>query len=133
MAKASLLDDSYWRSVQINSVNGTVCSYELLNEDQDSAQNVFEIQIAGLKNAQIGLYYGQYNDSGSLDAEYFDVSMVRGGASSSILKEQLSDYKRLIDMKIFDSNDCADLLHCTVSSTDADIEDRYIQLMLSKA
>ena len=36
-------------------------------------------------------------------------------------------------MKIFDQSDCADLLHCTSSSSDVSNSDRYIQLMLSKA
>ena len=36
-------------------------------------------------------------------------------------------------MKIFDAADCNDLLHCTVSTVDINDEDRYIQLMLSKA
>ena len=36
-------------------------------------------------------------------------------------------------MKIFDVRDCADLLHCTVSSTDSTDPKRFIQLMLSKA
>lgn len=33
VATASILDDSYWRSISVNSENGTVCSYQLLNSD----------------------------------------------------------------------------------------------------
>ena len=43
VAKASLIDDSYWRGLDINSENGTVCSYELMNEDDDMTNNVFEL------------------------------------------------------------------------------------------
>ena len=52
------MDDSYWRAININSENGTVCSYELLNSNDDKTDNVFEIQLSGLKNVEIGLYYG---------------------------------------------------------------------------
>ena len=41
-------------------------------------------------------------------------------------------YSRVVDMKIFDVNDCADILHCTVSSDEEDSE-QYMQLMLSEA
>ena len=58
VAKATLIDDSYWRSIEVNSENGTVCSYQLLNSDSKDSNNVFEIQLSNLKNAQIGLYYG---------------------------------------------------------------------------
>ena len=58
VAKASLIDDSYWRSIEVMSENGTVCSYQLLNSDAKDSNNVFEIQLSNLKNAQIGLYYG---------------------------------------------------------------------------
>lgn len=58
VAKASLIDDSYWRSIDINSEHGTVCSYQLLNSDTDTTNNVFEVQLSGMKNAEIGLYYG---------------------------------------------------------------------------
>ena len=43
VARASLIDDSYWRGLDINSENGTVCSYELMNEDDDMTNNVFEL------------------------------------------------------------------------------------------
>ena len=43
VARASLLDDSYWRTIKVNSLQGTVCSYELINQDADSASNVYEI------------------------------------------------------------------------------------------
>ena len=43
VAKASLIDDSYWRSIEVNSDNGTVCSYQLLNTDSNDTNNVFEI------------------------------------------------------------------------------------------
>ena len=58
VAQVSLIDDSYWRSIEVNSVNGTVCSYQLLNSDIEKTNNVFEVQLSGLKNVQIGLYYG---------------------------------------------------------------------------
>ena len=41
----------------------------------------------------------------------------------------MEDYVRFIDMKIFDPEDCRDLLHCTVGGEDSN----YIQFMLSKA
>ena len=31
VAKAGIIDDSYWRTLHINSQNGNVCSYRLLN------------------------------------------------------------------------------------------------------
>lgn len=43
VAKATLIDDSYWRSLDVNSENGTVCSYRLLNEDSYTSNNVFEL------------------------------------------------------------------------------------------
>ena len=58
VAKANLIDDSYWRSIEVMSENGTVCSYQLLNSNSNNSNNVFEIQLSNLKNAQIGLYYG---------------------------------------------------------------------------
>ena len=102
VATASILDDSYWRSITVNSENGTVCSYQLLNGDSETKNNVFEIQLSGLENAQIGLYYGQYAYSGSDEAEYFDVTFeAPNAASSATLEQQISEYSRLIDMKIF--------------------------------
>ena len=58
VAKASLIDDSYWRALDINSENGTVCSYQLLYEDNYTTNNVFELQLSGLSNVEVGLYYG---------------------------------------------------------------------------
>ena len=78
---------------------------------------------------QIGLYYGQYKYH---TLEGFDVVFESTSATDELSK-QLSEYTRLIDMKIFDPADCNDLLHCTVSTIDLKDEDRYIQLMLSKA
>ena len=43
VTKASLIDDSYWRGLDVNSENGTVCSYQLLNEDKFTTNNVFEL------------------------------------------------------------------------------------------
>ena len=43
VARASLIDDSYWRGLDINSENGTVCSYKLMNEDDAMTNNVFEL------------------------------------------------------------------------------------------
>ena len=60
VAKATLIDDSYWRGIDVKSENGTVCSYQLLNEDSNTSNNVFELQISKMQNVQIGLYYGQY-------------------------------------------------------------------------
>jgi len=86
----------------VNSENGTVCSYQLMNGDSETKNNVFEIQLSGLENAQIGLYYGQYAYSGSDEAEYFDVTFeAPNAASSATLEQQISEYSRLIDMKIF--------------------------------
>ena len=31
VAKAGVIDDSYWRTLHVNSEEGTVCSYRLLN------------------------------------------------------------------------------------------------------
>jgi len=45
----------------------------------------------------------------------------------------MTEYSRLIDMKIFNVSDCEELLHCTMSSSDLSGADSYIQLMLSKA
>jgi len=42
VARVPLLDDSYWRSIVVNSINDTVCSYELVNSNT-AASNVFEI------------------------------------------------------------------------------------------
>ena len=63
MAEASLIDDSYWREIVINSEQGTVCSYQLINQDKREANNVFEIQFSQMENIEIGLYYGQYASS----------------------------------------------------------------------
>jgi len=46
VAQAGLIDDSYWREININSENGTVCSYQLINEDKFVTTNVFEIQLS---------------------------------------------------------------------------------------
>lgn len=78
MAIAKLIDDSYWRSIDINSTNGTVCSYSLQNSDKKIASNVFEVQISQLKNVQLGIYYGQFSHSNE------------------------KTYNKLSDMKLFD-------------------------------
>ena len=67
---------------------------------------------------QIGLYYGQFNPKFSRE----EMTKEERG-------ETMGDYVRFIDMKIFDPEDCKDLLHCTVSGEDSN----YIQFMLSKA
>ena len=59
--------------------------------------------------------------------------MVSASTPQSVLEQQLEDYSRLIDMKVFDEEECVDLLHCTVSSSDLQDSDRFVQLMLSKA
>ena len=59
------------------------------------------------------------------DGDDFEVDFVPV-ASEGSLQKQLDDYSRLIDMKIFDPSECADLTHCTVSSSDLKDEDRYI-------
>ena len=66
---------------------------------------------------QIGLYYGQFSHTGREEVE----SEERG--------ETIADYVRFIDMRIFDPEDCRDMLHCTVGGDDSN----YIQFMLSKA
>ena len=78
---------------------------------------------------QIGLYYGQYKYH---TKDGFEV-VFESTTATDELSKQLSTYTRLIDMKIFDPADCNDLLHCTVSTINLADEDRYIQLMLSKA
>ena len=79
VAQVPLIDDSYWRQVEINSQNGTVCSYQLLNQDGTNTNNVFEIQLSGLANVQIGLYYGQFGEEDmdalqSLTSFFYDMS-----------------------------------------------------------
>ena len=69
VAKAPLLDDSYWRTVVVDSNGDNVCSYELLNADAETTNNVFEIQISNMKNIEIGLYYGQYEKQEDLGFE----------------------------------------------------------------
>ena len=49
------------------------------------------------------------------------------------LSEQLAKYSRLVDLKIFSPGDCADMVHCTESTSDSSDNDHFIQLMLSKA
>lgn len=108
----------------MNSKDGTVCSYQLLNSDDDQTDNVFEIQLSGLKNIEIGLYYGQFENEGDIKNQEFELKIDNAGKSD--LAKQLDQYKRLIDLKIFEPSECNDLLHCTVSSKEVDDEDRYI-------
>ena len=117
VAQAGVVDDSYWRTIHINSENGTVCSYRLLNQNDNVNANVFELKLSDLQNVQIGLYYGQHSDHG------------REALENEDREEEIKDFQRFVDMKIFDPEDCGDILHCTVSGEDKN----YIQFMLSKA
>ena len=90
VAQAGVIDDSYWRTLHINSENGTVCSYRLLNQNQNANNNIFEVKLGDMKNVQIGLYYGQYSIEGRSELE------------EDIREEEIGDFTRLIDMKIFD-------------------------------
>lgn len=48
MAQVALIDDSYWRTIEVASEGGTVCSYQLLNEDTALKNNVYELQLSNL-------------------------------------------------------------------------------------
>jgi len=50
----------------VDSEGDNVCSYELLNADEKTTNNVFEIQISNMSNIEIGLYYGQYQHANDL-------------------------------------------------------------------
>ena len=126
VAKAPLIDDSYWRSIVVNSENGTVCSYELLNSDTKSTNNVFEIQISSMKNLQIGLYYGQYDDADDMDFELTFEPVFPLHQTDEKLDEQMAKYSRLVDLKIFSPEECSDLMHCTSSSEYVSDDDHYI-------
>jgi len=56
---AGLIDDSYWRSINVKVKDGNTCSYRMLNSDASVNKNVFEVQLSSLDNVSIGLYYGQ--------------------------------------------------------------------------
>ena len=56
----------------------------------------------------------------------FYVSFTDEDSIDYALEQQLAGYTRLNDLRIFDVEDCSDLVHCTVSSADRDDKDRYI-------
>ena len=124
VAKAPLLDDSYWRTIVINSEQGTVCSYELLNSSSDMTNNVFEIQISDMQNLEIGLYYGQYTRQEDFGFELQFEPVVN--INDEILRKQYGKYSRLVDLNVFKPSDCSSLMHCTSSTFDNDDEDHYI-------
>jgi len=63
VAVATIIDDSYWRRIHVDSEDGTVCSYRFENVDSDVQNNVYELQISHFENIQLGIYYGQYSKS----------------------------------------------------------------------
>lgn len=46
VAAAGVIDDSYWRTIHINSEEGTVCSYRLLNQNETVNNNVYELKLS---------------------------------------------------------------------------------------
>jgi hypothetical protein len=62
VVEAFVLDDSYWREINIQADPSTVCSYRLLNSNRGMEKNTFELQISGMENVQIGLYYNDKDD-----------------------------------------------------------------------
>ena len=60
--KVNLTDNGEWEKIDINSVDGTVCSYKF--HYQNSESNVYQIIIKDYSNIDIGLYfYSQYWNS----------------------------------------------------------------------
>jgi len=70
-----LLDDSYWRTIDVNATGGVVCSYKLLNENKKVDYNTFEVQISNLNNAQIGLYYSKSTRNEGEDSKVVDLKL----------------------------------------------------------
>ena len=76
------------------------------NDNEIVNNNVFEVKLSDMENVQIGLYYGQHSVEG------------REAMQNEGRLEEDGDFARFIDMKIFDPEDCVDLLHCTVGGKD---------------
>jgi len=85
---AQVIDDSYWRTLEVYS--NDVCSYRLENSDESVTRNVFEVQLANLQNVQVGLYYGR-------------------------LSSNRTKVSKLTDMKVFDPVDCNKMVNCVVN------------------
>ena len=58
-----LLDDSYWREINISATSNNMCGYRLLNTNSQIDHNSFELQISNMENVLIGLYYGDKDDN----------------------------------------------------------------------
>lgn len=67
--RVSLSDNGEWKKININSVDGTVCSYEF-NHVQ-SANNVYQIVIKDYSNIDIGLYFYSDYYNGIVDYKVF--------------------------------------------------------------
>ena len=68
----NLTDDASWRSLNIDSSNGTVCSYRLQN--RNAINNDYQIGIKQAKNVEIGLYFYSEFWSQIVDYKVFDAS-----------------------------------------------------------
>ena len=73
VVEAAILDDSYWREIKIKADPTTTCSYKLTNSKSNVEKNTFELQISGIENMLIGLYYGD-KDGQNVDLKLFNPS-----------------------------------------------------------
>lgn len=99
MQVTSLIDDSYWRSINISVNDGNVCSYRMQNLDESQANNVFEVKLEQMDNLLVGLYYG------------------------SLSTDATKQFDKLKDMKIFKPADCHKMKHCAESKSFSDPKD----------
>ena len=71
-SRAGVLDDSYWRTIHIDSNGQNTCSYQFVNSSISAnvaKNNLFELQFSNVTNMQIGLYYGQYSNKNAINSE----------------------------------------------------------------
>ena len=130
-SRAGVLDDSYWRTIHINSEGQNTCSYQFVNSSISATvakNNLFELQFSNVTNMQIGLYYGQYYQN-SFNSEDEDSQEIGEGFEKSP-----KTYEYLQDLKLFDAKSCESMVHCSLGGNgDPESPHGFMQLMMSKA
>ena len=53
--RVNLTDDGEWYKMNVNSKNGTVCSYKLQYPNRQT--NIYQVRIANYSNILMGLYF----------------------------------------------------------------------------